>query len=124
MEKARILKRTKSEQLVETMTAAMKSPSSTGDSVDLVGNGNESGRRNNGGGSRIRKSRSAQLKYDMEELNSGAALSRASSASLGFSFSFTGFTVPADGIPDLKPLTDDEIREFLRLLAYGEWVVH
>ncbi|CAM0870864.1 unnamed protein product [Alopecurus aequalis] len=47
------------------------------------------------GRSHIRKSRSAQLKLDMEDLvSSGAALSRASSASLGFSFTFTGFTPP------------------------------
>ncbi|RVW23628.1 ABC transporter G family member 22 [Vitis vinifera] len=44
----------------------------------------------------IRKSRSAQIKLDLDEVSSGAALSRASSASLGFSFSFTGFTVPPD----------------------------
>ncbi|PQM35822.1 ABC transporter G family member 22 isoform X1 [Prunus yedoensis var. nudiflora] len=56
----------------------------------------------------IRKSRSAQMKLDLDELSSGAALSRASSASLGFSFSFTGFTVPADDIADSKPFSDDD----------------
>ncbi|RLN39168.1 ABC transporter G family member 22-like isoform X1 [Panicum miliaceum] len=52
-----------------------------------------------GGGNRhIRKSRSAQLKLDVEDLvSSSAALSRASSASLGFSFTFTGFTPPPQG---------------------------
>ncbi|PQM35325.1 ABC transporter G family member 22 isoform X1 [Prunus yedoensis var. nudiflora] len=48
------------------------------------------------------------MKLDLDELSSGAALSRASSASLGFSFSFTGFTVPADDIADSKPFSDDD----------------
>ena len=62
--------------------------SASGGSGGGTGNGN-------GGRSHIRKSRSAQLKLDMEDLvSSGAALSRASSASLGFSFTFTGFTPP------------------------------
>ncbi|WJZ92567.1 hypothetical protein VitviT2T_011555 [Vitis vinifera] len=56
----------------------------------------------------IRKSRSAQIKLDLDEVSSGAALSRASSASLGFSFSFTGFTVPPDEISDFKPFSDDD----------------
>ncbi|OMP12709.1 white-brown-complex ABC transporter family [Corchorus olitorius] len=69
--------------------------------------------RSSGGGknTHIRKSRSAQMKLDMEELSSGAALSRASSASLGLSFSFTGFTVPPDEIADSKPFSDDDIRK-------------
>ncbi|MQL86844.1 hypothetical protein Taro_019376 [Colocasia esculenta] len=61
------------------------------------------------GGHHIRKSRSAQLKLDLEDVSGGAALSRASSASLGFSFSFTGFTAPPeDIIADLKAFSDDE----------------
>lgn len=58
----------------------------------------------------IRKSRSTQLnKVDLEEV-SNAALSRASSASLGFSFSFTGFTPPPQGVADLNSsLSDDDI---------------
>ncbi|CAN4089676.1 unnamed protein product [Withania somnifera] len=56
----------------------------------------------------IRKSRSAQLKFDLDEVSSGAALSRASSASLGLSFSFTGFTVPSDEIAAMKPYSDDD----------------
>lgn len=57
----------------------------------------------------IRKSRSAQLKLDLEDVSSGAALSRASSASLGFSFSFTGFTAPPEDIvADLRPSSDDD----------------
>ncbi|PRQ44270.1 putative polar-amino-acid-transporting ATPase [Rosa chinensis] len=60
------------------------------------------------GSTHIRKTRSAQMKFELDELSSGAALSRASSASLGFSFSFTGFTVPADEIADSKPFSDDD----------------
>ncbi|KAL5217469.1 hypothetical protein ABZP36_018153 [Zizania latifolia] len=60
----------------------------------------------------IRKSRSAQLKLDLEDLvSSGAALSRASSASLGFSFTFTGFTPPPQDMSssaELHPFSDDE----------------
>ncbi|KAK6126512.1 hypothetical protein DH2020_039746 [Rehmannia glutinosa] len=53
------------------------------------------------------------MKFDVDDLNSGAALSRASSASLGFSFSFTGFTVPPDEISDMKSYSDEEIPEDL-----------
>ncbi|XP_020103847.1 ABC transporter G family member 22 isoform X1 [Ananas comosus] len=60
------------------------------------GVGSSPGKR--GGNHHIRKSRSAQLKLDLEEVSSGAALSRASSASLGFSFSFTGFTGPPEDV--------------------------
>nr|GMD46322.1 ABC transporter G family member 22 [Ipomoea batatas] len=125
------LLRTKSDQLVETMAAAMaamRSPASSGD-------GTGSGAPDSGGGgggtlsrkssrrlaaaspgrssTHIRKSRSAQMKFDLDDLSSGAALSRASSASLGFSFSFTGFTVPPDEIADSKPFSDDDIPEDL-----------
>ncbi|KAI5318780.1 hypothetical protein L3X38_038488 [Prunus dulcis] len=48
------------------------------------------------------------MKLELDEVSSGAALSRASSASLGFSFSFTGFTVPPDDIADSKPFSDDD----------------
>uniref|UniRef100_A0A7N1A4L7 ABC transporter domain-containing protein n=1 Tax=Kalanchoe fedtschenkoi TaxID=63787 RepID=A0A7N1A4L7_KALFE len=57
----------------------------------------------------IRKSRSAQMKLEMDEAGgSGAALSRASSASLGFSISFAGFTVPPDEAADSRPFSDDD----------------
>ncbi|RRT63106.1 hypothetical protein B296_00042943 [Ensete ventricosum] len=60
-------------------------------------------------GHHSRKSRSGQLKLDLEDVSSGAALSRASSASLGFSFSFTGFTAPPeDIIADLRTFSDDD----------------
>ncbi|XP_051152388.1 ABC transporter G family member 22 isoform X2 [Andrographis paniculata] len=108
------LMRTKSEQLVETLAAAMKSPGGGGDAgAESSGSlSRKSSRRSPGGGgswnTHIRKSRSAQLKFDLDDLNSGAALSRASSASLGFSFSFTGFTVPPDDIADSKPFSDED----------------
>ncbi|CAL4920844.1 unnamed protein product [Urochloa decumbens] len=63
------------------------------------------------GRSHIRKSRSAQLKLDVEDLvSSGAALSRASSASLGFSFTFTGFTPPPQYMQSAEPapFSDDD----------------
>ncbi|XP_076917685.1 ABC transporter G family member 22-like [Bidens hawaiensis] len=59
----------------------------------------------------IRKTRSAQMKFDLDDVGSGAALSRASSASLGFSFSFTGFTMPPDEIADSRPFSDEDIAE-------------
>ncbi|KAK6131623.1 hypothetical protein DH2020_034637 [Rehmannia glutinosa] len=112
--------RTKSDQLVETMAtalAAMKSPSEAAESSGSLSRkssrrlaaaspGRSSG--SVGKNTHIRKSRSAQLKFEPEDLSSGAALSRASSASLGFSFTFTGFTVPPDEIADSKPFSDDD----------------
>ncbi|GMJ13975.1 Arabidopsis thaliana ATP-binding cassette G22, ATP-binding cassette G22 [Hibiscus trionum] len=120
------LARTKSDQLVETLAAAFKSPrqsenqspgtSQSGGTLSkkrlVIG---ASPKRSGGGGSEnntyIRKTRSAQMKQELEELSSGAALSRASSASLGLSFSFTGFTLPPDEIADSKPFSDDDIPE-------------
>ncbi|KAL7092326.1 hypothetical protein ACP275_12G159300 [Erythranthe tilingii] len=121
--------RTKSDQLVETIAAAlgaMRSSISPGEAAASDGGGSlessgghlerKSSRRltaaspgrSGGKNTHIRKARSAQLKFDVDDLNSGAALSRASSASLGFSFSFTGFTVPPDEISDSKPFSDDD----------------
>ena len=124
--------RTKSDQLVET-AAAMRSPTSSeattggGDSGGTISR--KSSRRNmlaaspgRGGGNskntHIRKSRSAQMKLELDEVSSGAALSRASSASLGLSFSFTGFTVPPDEIADFKPFSDDDTREYFLFYAF------
>ncbi|CAA0843007.1 ABC transporter G family member 22 [Striga hermonthica] len=129
--------RTKSDQLVETIAAAlgvMRSPASSsggepppsgGATGSEGGGGGALSRKSSrrlasaspgriGGGSvgrnsHIRKSSSAQMKFDVEDLNSGAALSRASSASLGFSFSFTGFTVPPDEISGTAPFSDEDI---------------
>lgn len=54
-------------------------------------------------GCHLRQTRSGQVKMDSEEVGSGASLSRASSASLGFSFSFTGFTaLPEDIVSDIR----------------------
>ncbi|KAD0020788.1 hypothetical protein E3N88_44914 [Mikania micrantha] len=68
--------------------------------------GNISGRN-----SYIKRGKSAQLKFEIDDvIGSGAALSRASSASLGFSFSLAGFTIP-DEISDLSPFSEDDIPE-------------
>lgn len=122
--------RTKSDQLVETMAAAlaaMKSPMSSSSEAGFGGGPESSSNlsrkssrrlaaaspvRSIGRNTHIRKSRSAQMKLDLDDLSSGAALSRASSASLGLSFSFTGFTMPPDDIADSRPFSDDEIRKF------------
>ncbi|XP_076942982.1 ABC transporter G family member 22-like [Bidens hawaiensis] len=67
--------------------------------------------RSGGGGTHIRKTRSDQMKFEIDEVGSGAALSRASSASLGFSFSFTGFTMPPDDTADSRTFSGDDILE-------------
>lgn len=127
------LARTKSDQLLEKVTAAFKSPTSSGEANGVVaesgsmtmsrkssrqmltvpspGRGGGGGGGSGGRNTHIRKSRSAQLKLDLDDLGSGAALSRASSASLGLSFSFTGFTLPPDEIADSKPFSDEDIRK-------------
>ncbi|KAJ6300335.1 hypothetical protein OIU76_021187 [Salix suchowensis] len=103
MEKANTsLARTRSEQLVETVAAAFRSPTSSeaigvseGSSGGTLSRKSSKrlmaaspGRSGSGGNknTHIRKSRSAQMKFDLDDVSSGAALSRASSASLGFSF--------------------------------------
>ncbi|XP_043692959.1 ABC transporter G family member 22-like [Telopea speciosissima] len=118
------LARAKSDQLVEIVTR--KSPGRTLSSEAVVlesgatlSRKSSYGKRfsaaaspgQSGGNSRthLRKSRSAQLKVDLDEVSSSAALSRASSASLGFSFSFTGFTIPPEDIAEFKAFSDDEI---------------
>ncbi|KAJ4899641.1 ABC-2 type transporter family protein [Raphanus sativus] len=63
---------------------ASSSPSKSGSS------NKQSNRRN----THIKKAKSAHPALDLSRLTGGAALSRASSASLGLSFSFTGFAVP------------------------------
>ncbi|KAL4326104.1 hypothetical protein GQ457_11G008540 [Hibiscus cannabinus] len=127
------LGRTKSDQLLETLAAAFKSPTSQSDQAPGTSDSGgtlsrKSSRRllvsaspGRSGGSKnthIRKARSAQMKLDLEELSSGAALSRASSASLGLSFSFTGFTVPPDEIANSRLFSDDDIPEDIEA---GTW---
>nr|XP_023878663.1 ABC transporter G family member 22-like isoform X1 [Quercus suber]POE78106.1 abc transporter g family member 22 [Quercus suber] len=120
------LVRTKSDQLLETVAAAFKSSSSDGAGAAKESGGTlsrKSSRRmmaaspgRTSGSSKnahIRKSRSAQMKLDLDDVSSGAALSRASSASLGLSFSFTGFAMPPEDIADSKPFSDDDIPEDL-----------
>ena len=115
------LARTKSDQLaVETVaTTAEKSPPSAEGGGALSRKSSwrmtAAPAPGGGGGGRntyIRKARSAQLKVEVDEVGSGVALSRASSASLGLSFSFTGFTLPPDEIADSKPFSDDDIRKY------------
>ncbi|CAK8571265.1 unnamed protein product [Lathyrus sativus] len=115
------ISRTISDQLVESVAAALKSPQSSDHSTNSMVEGSgglsrKSSRRitsaspgRGGKNTHIRKTRSAQMKIDVDELSSGAALSRASSASLGLSFSFTGFTMPPDQIADTKPFSDDDM---------------
>lgn len=129
------LARTISDQLLETVVAAFKSPTPSseapGGGLPSGGSGGSVGSAEAGGtlsrkssrrlipaspgrgstsrNAHIRKSRSAQLnKLELDEVSSGAALSRASSASLGFSFSFTGFSMPPEEIADSKPFSDDD----------------
>lgn len=131
--------RTKSEQpVIETQTAATptsKSPTMQNEDAPITSEsmgtlsrkssqrmlvGASPGRSSGGNknNTHIRKARSAQVKLDVEELSNGAALSRASSASLGLSFSFTGFTVPPDEIADSKPFSDDDIRKCIFISFY------
>lgn len=55
------------------------------------------------------------MKLELDDVSSGAALSRASSASLGLSFSFTGFTMPPEEIADSKSFSDDDIRKYMTI---------
>ncbi|KAL4606742.1 hypothetical protein ACB092_09G125600 [Castanea dentata] len=120
------LVRTKSDQFLETVAAAFKSPSSEAAGAAAESGGTlsrKSSRRtmaaspgrtsSSSRNTHIRKSRSAQMKIELDDVSSGAALSRASSASFGLSFSFTGFTMPPEDIDDSKPFSDDDIPEDL-----------
>lgn len=110
--------RTQSDQPVETQSATMKSPRVSFDwGTEMEGSSTKSLTKGGGisaspGGGEstssrhIRKTRSAQMKFDVDELNSGATLSRASSASMGFSF--TAFTVRPSDIADSRPFSDDD----------------
>ncbi|KAL9332177.1 hypothetical protein ACSQ67_001787 [Phaseolus vulgaris] len=111
------LARTQSEDMAETVATACVKSSPLAEGGGLLSR-KPSQRMTtaspSGGGvrnSRIRRARSAQLKVEVDEVGSGVALSRASSASLGLSFSFTGFTLPPDEIADSKPFSDDDIPE-------------
>ncbi|PKA52291.1 ABC transporter G family member 22 [Apostasia shenzhenica] len=124
-----VIARTMSEQLETVAGAAAATTSlSRAASADMITMGETSsssssnrmslprklsfGKKMVGGssGRHTRKATSAQLKLELEDIiSSGAAISRASSASLGFSFSFTGFAAPPeDIIADIKPFSDDE----------------
>ncbi|KAK1429299.1 hypothetical protein QVD17_11505 [Tagetes erecta] len=116
--------RTQSEQLPNTSYGdTMKSPisseltkeadvqtlsrkSSRNQVLASPGRGGNSGRNTH-----IKKGKSAQLKFEFDDVGSGAVLSRASSASLGFSFSLAGFTMQPDELADLTPFSEDDIPE-------------
>lgn len=110
-----VIDRTRSDQLEVLKSLSRTASTETEFSTEINGGarkskvvGSSPAKR---GSYHIRKSRSTQLnmKVDLEEV-SNAALSRASSASLGFSFSFTGFTPPPQGVADLNhSLSDDDI---------------
>lgn len=110
----------------ETLSEALKSSS-----LDFSSNGggsshgrkhhvrassspSQSASSNNQGNKRrnthIRKAKSAHPALDLSRLTGGAALSRASSASLGLSFSFTGFAVPHEEeiIPSERSCSNDD----------------
>ncbi|KAJ3702418.1 hypothetical protein LUZ61_006123 [Rhynchospora tenuis] len=106
--------RTKSDQLEVLKSLSRTASTETEFSTELNGGvrksklvGSSPGKRNS---YHIRKTRSTQLnKVDLEEVSSSAALSRASSASLGFSFSFTGFTPPPQDVDLNGTLSDDDV---------------
>lgn len=109
--------RTQSDHLVEIeiISAAMQSPDGVAGRENgfrnLSGKGGGLRASPGGGGStssrHTRKTRSAQMNFDADELGSCTALTRASSASMGFSF--TAFTVPSDdNIADSRILSDNE----------------
>ena len=115
--------RTRSDQLAPSQslsrTASAETVLSNADTTSLsrkssFGRKQRTASGGGGGNRHIRKSRSAQLKVDVEDLvSSSAALSRASSASLGFSFTFTGFTPPPQGMhysADPTTFSDDDSR--------------
>ncbi|KAI3991336.1 hypothetical protein MKX01_034655 [Papaver californicum] len=112
------LGRTRSEQLetsiIRTPSQASLSEASDGGSTTLARKtslGKRVGASPGRSRTHIRKTRSAQLNLAELSGGAGAALSRASSGSLGFSFSFTGFTVPPEDIADSQCFSDEDIPE-------------
>ncbi|KAI3897407.1 hypothetical protein MKW92_040205 [Papaver armeniacum] len=115
------LGRTRSEQLetsiIRTPSQASLSEASDGGSTTLARKTSLGKLRSVGASpgrssrTHIRKTRSAQLNLAELSGGAGAALSRASSGSLGFSFSFTGFTVPPEDIADSQAFSDEDIPE-------------
>ncbi|KAG6505904.1 ABC transporter G family member 22-like [Zingiber officinale] len=99
------------------MARQAPSPRASSEAVPVAdGGGLISGKKSVGSspgkkaGCHLRQTRSGQvMKMDSEEVGSGASLSRASSASLGFSFSFTGFTaLPEDIVSDIRAFREIE----------------
>ncbi|WOG98235.1 hypothetical protein DCAR_0417576 [Daucus carota subsp. sativus] len=111
------LRRTQSDQIVgiEIMSVAMKSPSVLTDGVTGTEKGSKKLISKGGGLSALpggvgsnssrhtRRTRSAQMRFDADELSSSTPLSRASSASMGFSF-----TGPSNDIAHSRLLSDND----------------
>ncbi|XP_042424354.1 ABC transporter G family member 22-like [Zingiber officinale] len=117
------ISRAKSLDLAPTSTPQSLSPTAIADTVPIVdGHGGTSLSRRSSFGKKLvgsspgkkaayhlKRTMSGQIKMEAEEVGGGASLSRASSASLGFSFSFTGFTaLPGDIASDARYLSGDE----------------
>ncbi|XP_031474980.1 ABC transporter G family member 22-like isoform X2 [Nymphaea colorata] len=109
MESRSGIPRTRSEQL-EFSTARRSTDTENGAPYPTGARKSSLGRKIH-----IRKARSEQLKEELDALGIGtfaeessmAALSRASSASMGFSFSLAGFTLPPEGMADLHGFPDE-----------------
>lgn len=119
--------RTKSLDMAPTMTQSL-SPTASTEALPMadVNGGLSMSRRSSFGkklvgsspgvksGNHLRQTRSGNVKMDSEDVGSGGSLSRASSASLGFSFSFTGFTAfPEDITSDKNALNGNEKGNFV-----------
>lgn len=102
-----------SEVTKETDVQTLSRNSSRNQVLALPGRGGNSGRNTH-----IKKGKSAQMKFDFDDVGSGAGLSRASSASIGFSFSLAGFTMQPDEFADLTPFSEDDIRKYCFIIFF------
>ncbi|KAJ0714661.1 putative ABC transporter, AAA+ ATPase domain, ABC-2 type transporter [Helianthus annuus] len=110
------LSRTQSDQLTMKSTISSEVTKEVDRTLSRKSSRNQvlasSGRIGNSGrNTHIKRGKSAQMKFEHDDVGSGAVLSRASSASLGFSFSLAGFTMQPDEIADLTPFSEDDIPE-------------
>lgn len=112
------LARTKSDQLVESVVASLKSAQSSHESIGVVDGGGTSSlsRKSSWRMMAGSPSRGGSKNTHIRKTSSGVALSRASSASMDLSFSFSGLPLPPDEIAESKPFSDDDIRKFLHNL--------
>ncbi|KAJ0663341.1 hypothetical protein HanLR1_Chr13g0480181 [Helianthus annuus] len=118
------LSRTQSDQLTMKSTISSEVTKEVDRTLSRKSSRNQvlasSGRIGNSGrNTHIKRGKSAQMKFEHDDVGSGAVLSRASSASLGFSFSLAGFTMQPDEIADLTPFSEDDIRKyFMSMLVF------